>query len=240
VVSEDEVIKVFFFGVILLCLGGCFTCVSLGKSSDAQEAGRQVADLRTSPVVPLSGLAGREGQEVAVRGWPGGVWPTTIAGSTLPGPVLFCETYTQECQTSTDSDEECSNLLWVRSDERPRPIVVLQEGRPALKGEADAASCRVELAGAYVHLERLAEGTDWYLMCLRADQELTVFGRLTAGVIRSGARFVAAPLPPEALIEAEVERGPGRASRHALYFGLAAGVCFLLGVGLLIVAWRSR
>lgn len=219
------------------------TCGAVSTSRDAAHERQLVQHLRAAPLVALAELPSRNGSQVAVQGFPAGVWPTEVSGERLPVPVLHCETHRHAPKCDEDDprpDEECTKQ-WYRADGRTPPAIVLQAGRPSgALGEAAAESVRVELAQARLPaLERLAEGSDWYLLCLRADRELTVIGELAGGAIRSGVPFVAGALPREELILAAEREGPNAKRRLTWGLGAAAALLFALGLGAIISALRQ-
>ncbi len=235
--------ETFRTGLVALALGGIASCGAVGFSRSATEETQLVERLKTMPLVPLADLPAHDGSDVAVQGWAGGVWPTEVGGEQAPVPVLHCETHRHKPKCDDDDprpDEECAKR-WYRVDGRTPPAIVLQATRPSGDlGEAPAVSVRVELAQARLPaLERLAEGKDWYLLCLRADRELTVFGELSHGVIRSGTPFVVGALPREELIGAAEREGPVAQRKIAWGLGVAAALLIALGLGAMIWALRQ-
>jgi len=235
--------ETFRAGLVALVLGGIASCGAIGLSQSAEQKAQLVRRLATFPAVPLADLAARSGSDVAVRGWAGGVWPAEVDGERLPVPVLYCQRHSLVAKCDDDDprpDEECAKQ-WTASEPWPPPAIVLQSARPSgALGEAPAASVRVDLSQARLPaLERLAKGKDWYLLCLRADRELTVFGELSHGVIRSGSPFVAGALPREELILAAEQEGPASQRRIAWGLGVAAALLIALGLGAMVWALNS-
>lgn len=227
------------FGVsaALFALGSGLAYGAVGASSEAKAAALRAVELAATPRAAFDELAARDGKQVAVRGWAAGSWPTRAApgGRELGAPVVHCaaQTLEKKCTTNADGEEECEQV-WEAVRAAPAPDFVLLPERAEAGAEAvPGRSCRVRLSAAWTpDLERLVDEPGLRVDCLRADREISVFGRARGGAFEAGEPFLVGNGSPKDVVLAEERRRAAHA-RGVWWLGAFAGAAFLLAVAAL-------
>lgn len=226
-------------GLGLIAAGALLVYLAFDASAASEVSAARAIALAAVRRVPLNELQGHDGEMVAVRGWPVGKWPVE---EEVAFPVVACEgQYREKRCKNVDGKEQCKTE-WRRFHRSPpAEFLLLPEPPVAGAAELDATrGCLVRPKGAaFPGMTRSVDEADLEVSCVRADREVTVFGRVQGRAISAGEPFLVSNGTPNDLSALE-QASSTDASSSVVWRAVFAGVFLLAGLAVIAQAVRER